>query len=67
MFIFEEKKSEPGDGKKKLVVSRSRKEVQKGGPENKEVVQKSGPGTRDAIIQLIADNANITLELTEYC
>lgn len=49
MFIFEEKKSEPGDGKKKLVVSRSRK-----------VVQKSGPETRDAIIQLIADNANIT-------
>ena len=31
------------------------------------MVQKSGPGTRDAIIQLIADNANITLELTEYC
>ena len=45
----------------------SRKVVLKGGPENKKVVQKSGPGTRDAIIQLIADNANITLELTEYC
>ena len=57
LFVhFSEKKSEPGDGKKKLVVSRSRK-----------VVQKSGPETRDAIIQLIANNANITLELTEYC
>ena len=31
------------------------------------MVLNSGPGTRDAIIQLIADNANITLELTEYC
>ena len=39
----------------------------KGGPENQKVVQKSGPETRDAIIQLIADNANIALELTEYC
>ena len=34
--------------------------TQRGGPEHKEVVQKSGPETRYAIIQLIADNANIT-------
>ena len=67
MFIFEKKKSEPGDGKKELVVSRSRKVVQKTKRWSRKVVQKSGPGTRDAIIQLIADNANITLELTEYC
>ena len=36
------------------------KKEKRGGPENKEVVQKGGPETRNAILQLIASNGNIT-------
>lgn len=42
------------------VVINERKVVQNTKRWSRRVVQKSGPETRDAIIQLIADNANIT-------
>lgn len=46
-----------GDNK----MEKAEKEVdQKGGPENKKVDQKGGPETRNAILQLITSNGNIT-------
>ena len=36
------------------------KKEKRGGPENKKVVQKGGPETRNAILHLIASNGNIT-------
>ena len=45
------------DGK----VQKEKQEVdQKGGPESKKVDQKGGPETRNAILQLITSNGNIT-------
>ena len=42
-------------------VQKEKQEVdQKGGPEIKKVDQKGGPETREAILQLISENASIT-------